>query len=345
MMPRRLITALAGLALAFGALAPAPVSADATLPSLPGLGTAMRTAGLDAPEPDAAPTVDEDTEAAPEATPAPAPTDAPAPMGEGLVPKVEVEVPTSPATGLGDDTVDPADRFGLVVRVHYAGAPRASSRSLGSARGCPAAPTCEAYAIGKARWPTDGSGNVTIPYAYNDAGRPPGAPSVDAVRSALRASTAEWSRWNPKVAFVEQGSSSATFARRGSDGSCDDGVNVVTWAPMRSGVVGAAAICYDRRSYQIMDADLVLNSNLDWAIFGSPALNTTAFDVRSIYTHELGHWLSLFDLKMRMQSAQTMFGITAPGEIRKRTLALGDIAGLQTAYPCTGCPRTGIADD
>ncbi len=345
MMPRRLIVTLAGLALAFGALAPAPVSADANLPSLPGMGTAMRTAGVDAPEPEPAPAVAEDTEPAPETTPAPEGAGAPAPMGDGLVPKVEVEVPTSTATSVDDDTIDPADRFGLVVRVHYAGAPTASSRSLGSARGCPSAPTCEAYAIGKARWPTDASGNVTIAYAYNDAGRPSGAPSADAARSQLRASAAEWSRWNPKVAFAEQGTSSATFARRAGDGSCDDGVNVVTWAPMRSGVVGAAAICYDRRTYEIQDADLVLNSNLDWAVFGGPALNSSAFDVRSIYTHELGHWLSLFDLRMRMQSAQTMFGITAPGETRKRTLALGDIAGLQTAYPCTGCPRTGIVDD
>ena len=43
-----------------------------------------------------------------------------------------------------------------------------------------------------------------------------------------------------------------------------------------------------------------------------------------------------------------MMGNEKYGETRKRTLALGDIVGIQLAYPCGSgdtCPRKGIVND
>jgi hypothetical protein len=62
----------------------------------------------------------------------------------------------------------------------------------------------------------------------------------------------------------------------------------------------------------------------------------------------MGHWLSLLDMYSPTANRQTMFGSADPNETRKRTPALGDIVGVQTAYPCgsgDSCPRSGIAAD
>jgi hypothetical protein len=62
----------------------------------------------------------------------------------------------------------------------------------------------------------------------------------------------------------------------------------------------------------------------------------------------MGHWLSLLDMYSDTSSAETMHGAADPNETRKRTPALGDITGVQTAYPCRSgdsCPRSGITGD
>jgi hypothetical protein len=55
-------------------------------------------------------------------------------------------------------------------------------------------------------------------------------------------------------------------------------------------------------------------------------------DLQNIATHELGHALGLADLYDDICSEQTMYGIGAYGETKKRTLNTGDEEGIQKLY-------------
>ncbi|MEX2393403.1 MAG: matrixin family metalloprotease, partial [Actinomycetota bacterium] len=106
--------------------------------------------------------------------------------------------------------------------------------------------------------------------------------------------------------------------------------------------------CTDETGKIVRDADLALNVTQHWEDIGAEPDSRHSFDIRSIVTHELGHVLSLLDLYDADSLHQTMMGNAEYGETRKRTLALGDIIGLQTAYPCgkgDTCRREGIAND
>jgi hypothetical protein len=158
----------------------------------------------------------------------------------------------------------------------------------------------------------------------------------------------QWSRWNSNVVFRDTGTTTATFAADDKDGSCDDGTNVVTWGTFSPEVIGAAVLCFDESGRVIRDADLALNATQHWEHVSGTPESRHSHDIQSIYTHELGHWLGFEDLYAGDASRQTMFGNTEYGQTNKRTLALGDIVGVQKAYPCADgdrCPRSGIADD
>jgi hypothetical protein len=237
-------------------------------------------------------------------------------------------------------------RLARVTRVYYVAArtPR-TPLSLGT---CPNPTTCQSYKLGRTRWPVDSSGNLALRYRYSDVGRPSRAPASSTVVGALHAAAAEWHRWNSNVSYVDAGTTTARPGARGPGGACGDGINTIGWKTMNPGVLGVAIICYDPDTHQIAEADTALNAVVQWAMLSAPSPATQAFDVRSIITHEIGHWQSLLDLYTRRSRGQTMFGGDEPGSISKRTLALGDIVGSQTAYPCgagDSCPRSGMAAD
>jgi hypothetical protein len=199
-----------------------------------------------------------------------------------------------------------------------------------------------------ARWPVDISGRAVIPFAYNDEGRRPARAADGITRPALLAAMNEWSRWNANVVFRDTGASTAEFAADGKDGSCDDGTNLVTWRNFSPDVIGQAVICFDKTGRVIRDADLALNATQHWERISGEPDSRHSHDLQTIFTHELGHWIGFEDIYSERASRQTMFGVTDYGETRKRTLALGDVSGLQTAYPCgsgDSCPRSGIKDD
>lgn len=224
--------------------------------------------------------------------------------------------------------------FGRVTRVFWVR--NHAAPALGSISGCPSAVTCATYRIGRARWPLNDSGGAVMNWKYSDSGRPDSAPiALGSVRSA----TATWNNANPSTVFSEAGTTTARPGAASSEGLCDDGVNAIGWAPLGSGAAGVTYICYDRRTLKIVDVDTALNSDLRWDNLSASSATTNQFDERAILTHELGHWLSLLDLNSSRARSQTMFASAGPGEINKRTLAAGDIAGSQAAYACgSSCP-------
>ena len=91
-----------------------------------------------------------------------------------------------------------------------------------------------------------------------------------------------------------------------------------------------------------------MNVTYHWENINGTPSTRHSMDIRSIVTHELGHWLGLLDLYSSSDVHQTMSGYSKYGETSKRTLALGDVIGIQTAFPCgsgDSCPRTGVAND
>jgi hypothetical protein len=241
-----------------------------------------------------------------------------------------------------------APRPRLIREWHVLYTRSGSTQERSNASPCPRASTCDRYQFKNAKWPTDSSGNVIIPFAYNDEDRRPARAADGITKPSIQAAMSQWSHWNSNIVFRDTGPTTATFAADGKDGTCDDGTNVITWGRFDPEVIGAAVLCFDESGHVIRDADLALNEAQHWERVSGTPESRHSHDIQSILTHELGHWLGFEDIYSGDAVRQTMFGNTAYGEINKRTLALGDIVGIQKAYPCGGgdrCPRSGVVDD
>jgi hypothetical protein len=283
-----------------------------------------------------------------------------APDAATVVPKVvvarrgvvapKVERSARPVVASVTDTGATADVGATrqVVFAERAGAegPNAAATSSGT---CPKASTCDVHALMPARWKTDSTGKLTLKWRYNDAGRRKLRAPSGLLESALKSGMAEWERWNSNVDFSYSGTTTALFGAKGSNGSCDDGTNTIGWARLEPGTIAQVISCVDKTGRRVVDADLALNVTWHWEDIQGEPESRHSYDIRSIVTHELGHFVAaLADLYSNDAIYQTMMGNEKYGETRKRTLALGDIVGIQLAYPCgegDTCPRKGIVND
>ncbi len=213
---------------------------------------------------------------------------------------------------------------------------------------CAKATTCKDYQLRPPRWPHDKNGTSVISWKFNDAGRRAVRAPAGLLESAVNASMAEWSRWDSNIAFRYGGTTSAMFGATGKDGSCADGTNVITWDKFDPSIIAMAGVCMDNSGKVVRDADLAMNVSFRWENINGKPQTRHSMDIRSIVTHELGHWLGLVDLYGSNEIHQTMSGYSEYGETNKRTPALGDVIGIQKAFPCgagDSCPRSGIVDD
>src|SRR5205823_9236144 len=141
-------------------------------------------------------------------------------------------------------------------------------------------------------WPHDKNGTSVIDWKFNDEGRRAVRAQPGLLESAVHGAMAQWSHWDSNIAFRYQGLTTAHFGDTGKDGSCADGTNVITWDKFQDpGIIAMAGICTDKTGKIVRDADLALNVTYHWEnINGTPATRHDV-DIRSIVTHELGHWL------------------------------------------------------
>ncbi len=103
-------------------------------------------------------------------------------------------------------------------------------------------------------------------------------------------------------------------------------------------VVALTSLTYDKRDGAIMDADIELNGeDFAFAVDGS----VSAYDLQQTLTHELGH---VFGLDHTPVVSATMYALSYPGEISKRSLAPDDVAGICANHPLSTTPATAACE-
>ena len=78
---------------------------------------------------------------------------------------------------------------------------------------------------------------------------------------------------------------------------------------------------------KLVEWDAVFNSDYDWSLSGE----ANKMDYQNIATHEFGHALGLGHPESTC-TEETMYAFASFGETKKRTLELGDIAGVNELY-------------
>ena len=111
-----------------------------------------------------------------------------------------------------------------------------------------------------------------------------------------------------------------------------NGENAVFFADYSdSNVIAIASYWYSRATKEIVECDIMFNTDFQW---GDAEADSRLMDLQNIATHELGHFFNLADLygTTDTQKALTMYGYSWEGDTQKRTLELGDIAGIQKVF-------------
>lgn len=128
------------------------------------------------------------------------------------------------------------------------------------------------------------------------------------------------------------GGGSLTDSVLAADTSAPDNQNEVYFAALDPGTIGVTIVWgifggppFGR---ELVEWDQIYNTYYSWSSLGEPA----KMDFENIATHELGHSVGLGDLYDANCSLETMYGYGTEGEIIKRDLNQGDIAGVKNLY-------------
>jgi len=142
----------------------------------------------------------------------------------------------------------------------------------------------------------------------------------DALRTSLvEAGAATWSAAGADFAFVSGGPTTASLS--------SDGINVISWSS--SLAAGVLAMSYsDEGAGVISEADVQFNNAYSW---GDGTAGSGTYDIQTIATHELGHWLVLLDQYMSGDAEKVMYGY-GDEDVQKRALSADDIAGIRWIY-------------
>ena len=152
----------------------------------------------------------------------------------------------------------------------------------------------------------------------------------DAARAALEASFAAWNGADSAEQFSFGGTTAVKKRKL-------DGVNAVMWGKLGKKTIAATYVWFSTDTNEAIEIDMVFNNKFPWAIFsdggGECQSSPEAYDLQNIATHEIGHWVGLDDLYDAADVDLTMYGFGAGGELKKRTLASGDVAGAAAVAP------------
>lgn len=145
----------------------------------------------------------------------------------------------------------------------------------------------------------------------------------------LKAGALTWTNAGSNFAFVYKGRIAKWVSW--TQGSIDN-INVIVRGALDPAkypnVLALNHVWYYTGSNEIIDSDIIFNSNYAWTVQGA----AWGYDVQNIAAHELGHSLQFDDLYYAYQSEKTMYGYAAKGETKKRTLTWDDRAGIKFIY-------------
>ncbi len=171
-------------------------------------------------------------------------------------------------------------------------------------------------------------GSSALAYKTKTSTFPTYLASAD-VQAAINAAFSTVDAATAKALFTNGGATTAAINKK-------DGTNTIGFASMNSGTVGMAYAWYNSKTKTIVEFDIALSTAYTWATnagkTGDCGGSTTAFDIQDIMTHEVGHPVGLNDVTATGDSAQSMYGYGAKGELYKRDLAGGDKKGVTTLY-------------
>jgi len=145
------------------------------------------------------------------------------------------------------------------------------------------------------------------------------------VATAITTGAEEWDSWTPSELFNDELSIGDVRYR------VQDYINAISFEDYYSdpGIIGACTVWYNPATKEIVEFDIVFETNYTWAI----GANETEMDVQNIVTHEFGHAVGLADVYDEGCSEMTMYGYSIEGETKKRTLEDPDVTGLLILYP------------
>lgn len=111
--------------------------------------------------------------------------------------------------------------------------------------------------------------------------------------------------------------------------------NVVSYGAISGeGVLAQTRVQYQPSTSTIVGFTLVYNRSFPWGFAGE----SNKFDVQGIGTHEFGHAVGLNHPDPASCNDQTMWFSAGPGETNKRTLEVGDLAGMTALYGAAPTP-------
>ena len=150
------------------------------------------------------------------------------------------------------------------------------------------------------------------------------------IQTAIDNSFATWTEADSNQIFIDIGSTSAKNPKY-------DSTNAILFKSIRSGAIAITYVWYYLSTGELVETDTVFNSRYKWSI-NDPSKDDCAgqagtYDVQNIGTHEFGHWIGLDDLYNSVDKDLTMYGYGDLQELKKDSLGLGDITGVNSILP------------
>jgi hypothetical protein len=146
------------------------------------------------------------------------------------------------------------------------------------------------------------------------------------VTSAITSAFTTWANAVPTVDLV--GTITIDSENTGAVGR-DYQNSIMFGTYSNSKVIAVTYAWVNRASKQLVEFDILFNVYYSW---GNALDDSALMDLQNIATHELGHAFNLNDIYDQSKSALTMYGYSNEGDTAKRTLELGDIAGIQAVF-------------
>jgi len=182
---------------------------------------------------------------------------------------------------------------------------------------------CDASSTPIFRWPQPAMGK---PYIVNPI-------PMDGCTEGewLSAVTASAETWNAAFAqFVFDYGGTANLTNRGKQ---PDGNNVI-YVGNASSSLAYTTLWFNFHTGEMLENDTVISvdkNSIHWSC--DPLPQAGKYDVQSVITHELGHFLFLDDITDPGCRSLTMYGAGYWNNIGPRSLEAADICGIQALYP------------